>query len=110
MIFSCIYSPIVRFFYACILLFSLFTEITDRLSIASDIHLPSKVVFCFCLFYFFIFLNADLNLGIWPRLRKGTQLSRVGRDYRIVSSLGADSSGLFAEHIFSNMSVQAYVL
>lgn len=46
----------------------------------------------------------------WPGLRKGTQLSRVDRDYRIVSSLRADSSGLFAEHIFSNMSGQAYVL
>lgn len=61
-------------------------------------------------YFFFCFYNADLNLGNWPRLRKGTQLSRVGRDYRTVSSLGADSSGLFAEHIFSNMSGQAYVL
>lgn len=42
-------------------------------------------------------------------LRKGTQLSTVGTDYPIVSGLRADSPGLSAGHIFSNMSGQAYV-
>lgn len=43
-------------------------------------------------------------------LRKGTQLSTVGTDYPIVRRLRADSRGLLAQHIFSDMSGQAYVV
>lgn len=46
----------------------------------------------------------------WLGLRKGTQLSTVCTDYPIVSRLRADSHGLSVEHIFSNMSGQAYAV